>query len=175
MSTLCYGVAPTPVGRAVIAVTDGGLAALELTEDTPEHALAGLMHDAGAPARHDPRAVAPIAAQLTEYFAGARSRFDVPIDWSGVHGIARRTLQAVCTIAYGETAAYGEVAIMAGAPGAARAVGTACARSRWSLVVPVHRVVRSDGSAGRYGRHPEVKRFLLDLERTAVAGGKLRG
>ncbi|WP_244632051.1 MULTISPECIES: methylated-DNA--[protein]-cysteine S-methyltransferase [unclassified Microbacterium] len=51
-----------------------------------------------------------------------------------------------------------------GSPGAARAVGTACRLTPFSIVVPVHRVVRSDGSVGHYGAHPERKRFLLDLE-----------
>jgi len=173
MGMLHYGVTATPVGRAVIAVSDRGLAALELTDAAPELALHEWLRDAGAPATHAPAAVAPIAAQLDEYFAGSRTAFDVPIDWRRVHGFARLALQAVCSIPYGETAGYGEVAIMAGSPGAARAVGTACARSPWSLIVPVHRVVRADGSIGRYGRSPEIKRFLLDLEHSPITGGTL--
>ena len=78
-----------------------------------------------------------------------------------------RALTAVTEIPYGETASYGEVAALAGKPRAARAVGTACRTTPFSLVVPVHRVVRSDGSIGEYGGHPEVKEYLLDLERTA--------
>ena len=75
---------------------------------------------------------------------------------------------ALTEIPYGETAGYGEVAITAGSPGAARAVGTACATTPFSIIVPVHRVVRSDGSLGEYGGHPEVKRYLLDLERETL-------
>ena len=64
-------------------------------------------------------------------------------------------------------AGYGEVAISAGRPRAARAVGTACARTPFSIVVPVHRVVRADGSLGEYGGRPDVKQYLIDLERAA--------
>jgi methylated-DNA-[protein]-cysteine S-methyltransferase len=76
----------------------------------------------------------------------------------------------VCEIPYGEVASYAEVAIAAGSPGANRAVGTACARTPISIVVPAHRVVRSDGSIGEYGGHPERKRYLLDLEERVAAG-----
>ena len=105
--------------------------------------------------------------QLDEYFEGSRRGFDVELDWRLVRGFTREALQSVREIPYGEVASYGEVAAMAGRDRAARAVGTACATTPWSIVVPVHRVVRSDGSIGEYGGHPEVKRFLLDLEAAA--------
>jgi methylated-DNA-[protein]-cysteine S-methyltransferase len=102
--------------------------------------------------------------QLDEYFDGDREEFDLPLDWRLVRGFTRDALEAVREIPYGETAAYGEVAISAGIPRAARAVGTACATTPFSIVVPVHRVVRADGSLGEYGGRPELKRFLLELE-----------
>ncbi len=72
-------------------------------------------------------------------------------------------------IPYGETAGYGDVAVLAGSPRAARAVGTACATTPFSIVVPVHRVVRADGSLGEYGGHPEVKEYLVEFERATLA------
>ena len=86
-----------------------------------------------------------------------------------VEGFPLAALQAVCEIPWGETMSYGEVAIVAGSRGAARAVGTACRVTPFSVVVPVHRVIRSDGTPGHYGAHPERKRFLLDLEREAAS------
>ncbi|MDQ2669328.1 MAG: methylated-DNA--[protein]-cysteine S-methyltransferase [Gemmatimonadota bacterium] len=171
MTSLRFGTEPTPVGTAVIAVGDAGLIALELGEAPPEHTLEPVMRHLGAVAMHDPAAVEHVAAQLREYFAGERTAFDVAIDWSLTRGFPRAALEAICDIPYGETAAYGEIAITAGSPGAARAVGTACATTPISLVVPVHRVVRSDGAIGRYGRHPEAKRFLIDLERENARAG----
>lgn len=171
MTSLRFGLEPTPVGTAVIAVSDDGLVALEITEAPPEFALEQISQRLGASPMHDPEAVAEIAGQLREYFDGDRAEFDVAIDWRLVRGFTRAALQAICDIPYGETASYGEVAITAGTPRAARAVGTACATTPICLVVPVHRVVRADGSLGEYGGRPEVKRFLVDLERDAVGAG----
>ncbi|MEV5068686.1 methylated-DNA--[protein]-cysteine S-methyltransferase [Microbacterium sp. LMI12-1-1.1] len=103
-------------------------------------------------------------AQLDEYFEGERRGFELPLDWRLVRGFTRAALEAVCDIPYGETASYGEVAVMAGTARAARAVGTACATTPFSIVVPVHRVVRADGSLGEYGGRPDLKRFLIELE-----------
>ncbi|MEJ1923140.1 MGMT family protein [Microbacterium sp. KHB019] len=86
-------------------------------------------------------------------------------DWRLVDGFHRTALQTIAAIPWGETMSYGEVAVVAGSPGAARAVGTACRITPFSIIVPVHRVVRSDGSPGQYGAYPEHKRYLLDLER----------
>ena len=85
----------------------------------------------------------------------------------------RAALDAVCEIPYGAVASYADVAVAARRPGANRAVGTACARTPISIILPAHRVVRSDGSIGEYGGHPERKRFLLDLEEEVLrrAGG----
>jgi len=175
MTTLRFGLEPTPVGTAVIVVGDDGLVALEVTDAPLEHAIEPLVHRLGVVVEHDPSAAEPVAAQLREYFEGDRAAFDVRIDWRLVRGFTRAALQAICDIPYGETASYGEVAIAAGAPRAARAVGTACATTPISLVVPVHRVVRADGSLGEYGGSPERKRFLVDLERDAVVQGLVPG
>jgi methylated-DNA-[protein]-cysteine S-methyltransferase len=168
MTTAAFTIHPTPVGDALIVFTDAGLAALEILDGPPDSALARIsVHLHVAPV-HDDDPAADLATQLDEYFAGARRAFDVNLDWGDVGGFTRAALEAVREIPYGETASYGEVAVLAGRPRAHRAVGTACARTPFSLVVPAHRVVRADGSIGEYGGHPEVKRALLDLERAAV-------
>jgi methylated-DNA-[protein]-cysteine S-methyltransferase len=71
------------------------------------------------------------------------------------------------TIAYGSTASYGQLADAAGRPRAVRAVGTACATNPLPVVVPCHRVLRSDGSLGGYAGGLEAKRALLALEAAA--------
>jgi methylated-DNA-[protein]-cysteine S-methyltransferase len=118
-------------------------------------------HDEGDAAANE------AARQLDEYFAGTRREFELPLDWRLVRGFTRAALEAARKIPYAETAGYGEVAVTAGSPRAARAVGTACATTPFSIIVPVHRVVRADGSIGGYGSHPEEKAFLLELERAA--------
>lgn len=171
MSDTVFRIHPSPVGEILIVATDAGLVTLQ-----PLHEPLGAALEAVALAlltvpRHDENAGGDIDVQLDEYFAGERREFDVELDWQVTRGFGREALKAVCDIPYGETAGYGEVAITAGSVGAARAVGTACATSPFSIVVPVHRVVRADGSLGRYGRHPELKRFLVELERAAVQQG----
>jgi len=159
-----YAVTETPVGQALIALSDAGMVALRLGERDVETELAVLSHELGEVPALDQDAAACVVAQLDEYFDGERRAFDIPLDWSLTRGFHREALQAICDIPYGETASYGEVAITAGRPGAARAVGTACRLTPFSLVVPVHRVVRSDGTIGQYGSRPEVKRFLIEHE-----------
>jgi methylated-DNA-[protein]-cysteine S-methyltransferase len=160
---------PSPVGEVLIVTTEEGIVTLLPLRDPLENELERLSRVLRSiPDRADDDPVAIDAArQLDEYFAGERQDFDLPLDWRLVRGFTRDALEAVRCIPYGETAGYGEVAATAGSPRAARAVGTACATTPFSIVVPVHRVVRADGSIGEYGGHPEDKLFLLDLEQTA--------
>lgn len=173
---------PSPVGEIVIIATDEGVVTLH-PFDGPlgaELERVGLaLREAPVPAAEDdsptgdPASAAAMIAvrQLDEYFDGDRREFDLPLDWRLVRGFTRDALEAVRAIPYGETAGYGEVAIAAASPRAARAVGTACATTPFSIVVPVHRVVRADGSLGEYGGRPEMKRWLIDHERGMGGGG----
>ena len=164
MTIVTYSVHSTPIGQALVVVRGGELALLRVLDGPVAPVLAdvgGMLHTVPAA---DADTTAHVTSQLDEYFAGERRGFDVAIDWSLTAGFTRRALQAVCEIPYGETASYGEVAVAGGSPRAHRAVGSACAVTPISIVIPAHRVVRSDGSIGEYGGHPEHKRFLLGLE-----------
>lgn len=164
---LRYSTSPTPIGTAFAIMSDAGLHTLDFLPDDAE--VSARYGPDGAPLTHDPAALRVFFDQLDEYFAGDRRRFDLPLDLDGYDGFLRTALEAMCGIPYGETVSYGELALLAGAPGAARAAGSACARTPISVVIPAHRVVRSDGSLGEYGGRPEVKRFLLDLESGTAA------
>ncbi|GAA3629755.1 methylated-DNA--[protein]-cysteine S-methyltransferase [Microbacterium awajiense] len=169
---LLWRLHPSPIGDILIATVAGRLVTLQPVRDSPHDDLRRLSIALRMPPEPDESdAVANLAArQLDAYFSRSLRTFDVPLDWRLVRGFTRAALQAVCAIPYAETAGYGEVAANAGSPRAARAVGTACATTPFSIVVPVHRVIRSDGSLGEYGGRPEVKRFLLDLEAGTNAG-----
>lgn len=160
---------PSPIGDMLIVTTDEGIVTLHPLRDPLEVELERLSRALHGVLDHsdDDEVAGEAARQLDEYFAGERREFDLALDWRLVRGFTRAALEAVREIPYGETAGYGEVAAHAGSPRAARAVGTACATTPFSIVVPVHRVVRADGSIGEYGGHPEDKAFLLDLERAA--------
>lgn len=167
--TFRYDFAPTPFGDALAVFSDEGLVRFDLSAaDDPSvpWLLEGISHDLRAVPEPAPGAADELTDLLTAYFDGVPIRFDehLPFDWRLVDGFARRALQVIGEIGWGQTMSYGDVAVSAGHPGAARAVGTACRRTPFSIVVPVHRVVRADGSPGHYGAHPEHKRFLLDLE-----------
>jgi methylated-DNA-[protein]-cysteine S-methyltransferase len=105
-----------------------------------------------------------IRGELEEYFAGRRTRFDLPIDWTLTGGFCRRVLQETARIPYGRVSTYKDVAAAAGSPRASRAAGNALGSNPIPLVVPCHRVIRSGGNLGGYGGGPEVKEFLLKLE-----------
>lgn len=171
MTHSTFTVHSSPVGDVFLVTTDAGLVCTEVLQGDDERGideqLAALTRTLGETPGRDDAGVDRARRQLDEYFDGRRRTFDLALDWRLIGGFARDALQRVCEIPYGQTAGYGEVAIMAGHPGAARAVGNACARSPFSIVVPVHRVVHADGSIGGYGGRAEIKRFLLALERTA--------
>lgn len=171
--TFRYDFAPTPFGDALAIYSDDGLVSFDLSE-AADPTVPWLLDQASRMLRAmpepDPGAADELAVLLDAYFEGAPIRFDaeIPLDWRLVEGFHRAALQTICEIDWGQTLSYSEVAVLAGHPGAARAVGTACRVTPFSIVVPVHRVIRSDGSVGQYGAHPERKAFLLDLEREAA-------
>jgi methylated-DNA-[protein]-cysteine S-methyltransferase len=114
-----------------------------------------------------PKRLDPIARQLDEYFAHRREGFDLPLDLSLATGFRRVVLEHLPTIGYGHTASYAAVAAGVDNPKAVRAVGTACATNPLPLLIPCHRVVRTDGGMGQYLGGMDNKRLLLDLEAAA--------
>ena len=118
-----------------------------------------------------PRATRPnggggkLVERLRAYFAGREDAFeDVDLDLEYETPFLERCALELRAIPRGEVVTYGELAALAGAPGAARAAGSFCARNRLGLFVPCHRVV-SAGGLGSYGSYGvEYKRRLLELE-----------
>src|SRR5262249_25596093 len=107
------------------------------------------------------------AKEIDEYFAGVRRGFDLPVDLSLARGFRRLVLTRLRAIDYGRTASYAAIAVAAGNPKAVRAGGAACPTHPIPVVVPCHRVVRTDGSLGQYVGGVAAKRTLLALEATA--------
>jgi methylated-DNA-[protein]-cysteine S-methyltransferase len=103
------------------------------------------------------------STQLQEYFAGKRTKFDLPIAFSGTE-FQMQTWQALLTIPYGETRSYSDQAILIGRPKAVRAVGRTNGLNPISIIVPCHRVVGKSGKLTGYAGGLDTKRFLLDLE-----------
>jgi AraC family transcriptional regulator of adaptative response/methylated-DNA-[protein]-cysteine methyltransferase len=102
--------------------------------------------------------------QLSQYFEGKRTVFDIPMAYPGTD-FQRRVWQALRDIPYGQTRSYREVARVIGKPGAARAVGGANGSNRIAIVIPCHRVIAAGGGPGGYGGGLGRKLSLLELER----------
>ena len=117
------------------------------------------------PAPGSIRARLALVERLQEYFAGEPVTFeDVAVDLEYETPFLERCAHALRAVPRGETVTYGELAALAGSPGAARAAGSFCARNRLGLFVPCHRVVGA-GGLGSYGFHGVAyKRRLLELE-----------
>jgi len=119
----------------------------------------------GYPSPTSDRNARRLSAQLKKYFAGRAVKFDAQLDFSAGTRFEHAVWRACMRIPRGETRSYSELAAMAGYPRAARAAGNAMARNPFAIVVPCHRVVRADGSIGRYGYGVALKRKLLEMER----------
>jgi methylated-DNA-[protein]-cysteine S-methyltransferase len=162
-----YCTVDSPVGPLLLAATDRGLVRVAFASEDHDVVLARLAQRIGPRILAAPDRLEAVTTQLTEYFTGARTRFELPIDLQLSAGFRREVLEHLPQIAYGHTASYAAVAAGTGRPRAVRAVGTACATNPLPLVLPCHRVVRSDGSMGAYAGGVEAKRTLLDLEAAA--------
>ena len=103
-------------------------------------------------------------AQLTEYFAGVRTTFTLPIKFTTGTPFQHSVWNALRSIPYGETRSYGDIAVAIGNPKAVRAIGQANHNNPILLLVPCHRVINKNGSIGGFGCGVEVKKQLLQLE-----------
>lgn len=166
-------IAETALGFAGIVYQEAPFRLVEiLLPHTRRHPLLDRLAAAQAqePGRH-PYALA-VARAVGNYFNGQPPGIAWPpwdwMDLSGLTPLQQAFLKATALIPYGETRAYREVAEAAGRPKAVRAAGTALARNPYPILIPCHRVIRSDGSCGRFGGGMELKKAMIALERHAA-------
>ncbi len=164
---VAYRTIDTPVGTLLLAATARGLVRVAYEREDHAKVLERLASEISPRVLHAPARLDAAAREIDEYFAGRRQAFDLPLDFSLSRGFRRMVLTRLPAIGYGQTASYAAIAAMAGNPKAVRAVGTACATNPLPVVVPCHRVVRSDGSIGQYVGGADAKRALLTLEAAA--------
>jgi methylated-DNA-[protein]-cysteine S-methyltransferase len=164
---VAYRTVDSPVGRLLLAATHNGLVRVAYTTEDHDRVLQDLSDRISPRILHHPARLDTTARELDEYFAGRRRSFSLPIDWQLSVGFRATVLQHLADIEYGHTASYAAVAHLAGRPKAFRAVGTACATNPLPVVVPCHRVVKSDGSMGGYLGGSDAKATLLELEAAA--------
>ncbi|WP_329046476.1 methylated-DNA--[protein]-cysteine S-methyltransferase [Amycolatopsis sp. NBC_01488] len=161
---VAYRTLDTPIGSLLLAATAQGLVKVAFARQDHDAVLAELAAAISPRILRAPSRLDQVTRQLDEYFTGGRRAFDVPLDFRLARGFRLSVLEHLPEIGYGHTESYAQVAAAAGSPKAVRAVGTACALNPLPVVVPCHRVVRSDGSFGQYAGGEEAKRILLTME-----------
>ncbi|MEW1958159.1 methylated-DNA--[protein]-cysteine S-methyltransferase [Kineococcus sp. NPDC059986] len=168
---VAYRTVDSPLGSLLVAATTAGVVRVAFEQQGHDAAVEELAQRISPRVLRAPARLDPLARELEEYFAGRRHVFDVPVDLSlAPGGLRRSVLDALPHIGFGLRISYAELAAAVGSPRAVRAVGTACARNPVPLVLPCHRVVRSDGSTGQYAGGAEAKGRLLELERRDKVG-----
>ena len=161
---VAYRTVDSPVGPLLLAATDAGLVRVAYAREDHERVLADLAARISPRVLRAPARLDEAARELDDYFSGRRRAFELALDLRLARGFRRNVLSHLPEIGYGSTASYAVVAAAAGSPRAVRAVGTACATNPLPVVVPCHRVVRSDGALGQYIGGIEAKHALLVLE-----------
>lgn len=157
--TLSTKTIASPVGDLTLVASDKGLVAILWENDSPDRVKLGAVEeDAGHPL------LEATEAQLREYFAGTRTRFDLPLDFRGTD-FQKSVWAELLAIPFGETRSYGEIAMKLGRPTASRAVGAANGRNPISIVAPCHRVIGSTGKLTGFAGGLAAKEYLLGLER----------
>jgi methylated-DNA-[protein]-cysteine S-methyltransferase len=156
--TIRYDRMATPLGTMLLIARGDALVGIHFDDEryvpaiepdwrhTPDDPLLGAARD-----------------QLEQYFAGERTRFDLPLASSGTP-FQRAVWQAIAAVPHGATISYGELARRIGRPSSVRAAGAATGRNRWTIVVPCHRIVGAGGALTGYAGGLERKRALLALE-----------
>ncbi len=150
----CY--LDTPIGELLLAGDDDGLSLVSFPEGS-------MRRDPEPDWIYKEKPFIAARRQLTEYFAGERREFDLPLKLSGTE-FQMSVLDALQQIPYGETTSYAEIAERIGRPKAVRAVGAANGRNPIPIIVPCHRVIGSHGELTGFGGGLDTKEALLRLE-----------
>lgn len=155
----------SPVGPLLLATSPLGLVKVAFVQEDHEAVLNRLATEISPRLVRLPARLDPTHRQLDDFFARRRREFDLPLDLRLAKGFRRTVLDSLRGVGYGTTISYTALAAASGNPRAVRAAATACATNPLPLVIPCHRIVRSDGSVGKYGGGSEAKEYLIALEK----------
>jgi methylated-DNA-[protein]-cysteine S-methyltransferase len=160
---LFYKEMPTPVGKLKLVASASALVAVLWENERPNR----VKHDTAKLDRRHP-ILLEAERQLGEYFAGARNRFELPLELRGSE-FQNKVWRALTEIPFGRTISYSDLAKTVGSPKASRAVGAANGKNPLSIVIPCHRVIGTDGTLAGFAGGLETKAKLLSLEARAAA------
>jgi len=166
--TIRFVTVATPLGWALVAATERGICMTALGDDRDRLGVALRQRFPAAEVIADDAGLQKWADRIVRFITAPDQNLDLPLDIQGT-AFQARVWRALQKIPLGKTASYSEIAAALGQPKAVRAVAQACAANKLALIVPCHRVIRSDGDLGGYRWGLERKRALLARERAAVA------
>ena len=152
----------TPVGPLAVWVTRNGVRRVGYVQQD--------MIDEGHWDPGEDQILVRAFKQLGQYLTGRRKSFDLPLDFSGATAFQKQIFERLMHVPHGRIVSYGDIADELGDPGAAKAVGQAVGANPLPIVVPCHRVVRSDGKLGGYSGGLSRKVTLLGIEGVDVDG-----
>lgn len=158
MKHKCY--VQTPIGIIYIEEEEGAITALSLEKEQETVAAFPEIHFLKEP---ETDLLKEAGNQLMEYFQGKRKEFTLPLSPKGTE-FQKKVWNALCTIPYGQTRSYGQIAAQVGNKKASRAVGGANHRNPIMIFIPCHRVIGADGSLTGFGGGLMAKKYMLDLE-----------
>lgn len=164
---VAYTTVDSRIGPLLLAASPLGLLRVAFALEGFDTVVAELADSVSPRVLRAPRRLDDAARQVDGYLNGTVSAFDLALDLRLARGFRRDVLQHLCTIPYGRTESYTVAARGAGRPAAVRAAASACSHNPIPLVIPCHRVVRSDGSIGAYRGGAALKRELLEMESAA--------
>ncbi|MBX3103814.1 MAG: methylated-DNA--[protein]-cysteine S-methyltransferase [Cryobacterium sp.] len=162
--SISYRTVDSPIGTLLLATTSAGLVRVAFENEPEDLVLQELSSKLSPAILYNPKGLDEVARELDEYFKGTRRVFEIPLDFGLSHGFRRSVIERMAKVPFGNTRTYSQLAVEAGNPKATRAVGSACATNPIPIVLPCHRILRSDGSLGGYRGGLDAKRFLLALE-----------
>lgn len=166
---LAYRVVETPLGRLMVISGDRGVVRVAFEREGFSTVLTAVAQKVSPRLLHAPWKLDEVAREFEEYFAGRRHRFETPVDFVLSSGFRLSVQRELPAIGYGRTITYRELAERLENPRAVRAVGSACATNPVPVIVPCHRVLRTDGTLGGYLGGLEAKATLLELEQERTA------
>ena len=152
----------SPIGTIWAAATEAGLLQIDFSRPVSAF-LSSIKRRVNAEVVEDPDRFEALRDMLKAYFEGERVAFGLAFDLRGTE-FQKAVWHEIYRIPYGRLSSYGRLAAVVDRPKAARAVGNAVGANPLAIVIPCHRVIRSDGSIGRFGSRPELKRYLLNIE-----------
>lgn len=159
-----YQIVSSPLGQMLVAATERGICQIQLGEDAAQMEAELRAEFSAAQITLGGEKLAAWVKQILAYLDAEQPHFDLPLDLR-VTAFQQRVLAELMRIPYGETRSYAQVAAAIGSPRAARAVGQACGSNPVPLVIPCHRVIRSDGRFDGYRYGTARKEWLLALEK----------